>query len=193
VVLGVNASSVVADRYYENVLNYPISIHYDAGTKLIYTDGGQIVQPSNGSVVGNFGASGLAVPDSTLNRVFILGQASTKIGTTSYTIESFDQTNFTAVDSITIDNVVGTPTALIRWGNNGIAFTTQVGYAPAPYYTGSGQLYVISGDFVKPSSTSAAKHVNSTTLVPVRRTWDTDNRLLHGAREKVVHRRDRPE
>jgi len=78
------------------------------------------------------------------SEVFILGQTSTQVGTSNYTIESFNQTTFTAIGSITIENVVGTPTAFIRWGSNGLAFTTRMG-APADFRgSGPGQLYVIS-------------------------------------------------
>ena len=34
---------------------------------------------------------GLAAPDSSLNRVFILGQTSAQAGTNNYTIQSFDE------------------------------------------------------------------------------------------------------
>jgi hypothetical protein len=90
----------------------------------------------------------MTVPDSTVGRVFILGQTSAQSGTANYTIQSFDQTKFTAIGSITINNVVGKPTGFIRWGSNGLAFTTRVGLATDFTNTGPGQLYVISGDFV---------------------------------------------
>src|ERR1700743_131762 len=149
-VLGVSSSGPVLNHAYSDAVSpYGTGLHYDSGTGLVYTDGGQAIQPSNGSTVGSYSASGLAIPDSTLDRVFILGQTSAQVGTSSYTVESFDQTKFTAISTITIDNVVGTPTALIRWGSTGLAFTTRVG---APYDflgAGPGPLYLISGDFVK--------------------------------------------
>jgi hypothetical protein len=83
----------------------------DCRTRLVYTDGGQAIQPSNGTVVGTYGSSGIAVPDSTLNRVFILGQTAAQAGTSNDIVESFDQTQFTAIGSITIE-VVRTPTAV---------------------------------------------------------------------------------
>jgi hypothetical protein len=168
--LGVTASGVTLDTQYPNATIISARLHFDAGTGLIYTDGGQVLQPSNGSTVGNYGASGIAVPDSTLDRVFILGQTTTQVGTLNYTIESFDQSKFTAIASITIDNVVGTPTALIRWGANGLAFTTRVGAPPDFNGTGPGQLYVISGDFVNPS-TSSSRSTLARPIIPVRRTW----------------------
>jgi hypothetical protein len=147
--LGVGSTGVTLSQHYDRILNsYSPNIHYDSGTGLIYADGGQVIQPSNGSIVSSYGASGMTVPDSTLGRVFILGQTSAQSGTANYTIQSFDQTKFTAIGSITINNVVGKPTGFIRWGSNGLAFTTRVGQATNFTNTGPGQLYVISGDFV---------------------------------------------
>jgi hypothetical protein len=118
--LGVNSAGLAQDQHYDNIVNPPDeNIHYAAGNRLIYTDGGRVIQPSNGSALGNYGACGIAAPDSSLDRVFILGQTTAQSGTPDYTIESFDQTKFIAISSITIDNVVGTSTALIRWGAMG--------------------------------------------------------------------------
>jgi hypothetical protein len=169
-VLGVGSSGAVLDQHYDNILsNYSPGINYDAGTGLVYTDTGQAVQPSNGTIAGNYGASGLVVPDSTLDRVFILGQTSAQTGTSNYTIESFDQRSFIAVGSIIIQNVVGTPTSFIRWGSDGLAFTTRVGNPASFAGAGPGQLYVISGNFVNPSATPS----QSPSLQPaVQRTWD---------------------
>jgi hypothetical protein len=118
-VVGVGPSGPVLDQGYDGVLDsFSPSIHYDAGTGLVYSDAGNAIQPSNGTVVGSYSASGIAVPDSTLERVFILGQTSAQVGTSNYTIQSFDQSKYTPIGSIAIDNVVGKPTALIRWAAN---------------------------------------------------------------------------
>ena len=119
-VLGVTPSGPAVNQTYVGIVKpYSENIHYDAGNGLIYSDGGQVIQPSKGSIAGNYGSSGLVVPDSTLNTVFILGQTTAQTGTSGYTIESFDQAKMTPVGSITVDNVVGTPTAFIRWGTTG--------------------------------------------------------------------------
>lgn len=170
-VLGVNGSGAVLAQNDDGVVSpYSPTIHYDSGTGLVYTDGGEVIQPTNGTVVGSYAASGIAVPDSTINSVFILGQTAAQTGTQNYTIESFDQANFTAIGSMTIENVVGTPTALIRWGTNGLAFTTQVGSPVNFTGTGPGQLYVMSGNFV--ASAAARRHSSEPVrLAPVKRTW----------------------
>jgi hypothetical protein len=158
--LAVTASGVSVTKDYPGALTFSFSdfgIHFDAGTGLIYTDGGQVVNPATAAVVGNFNASGIAIPDSTLGRVYFIGQTTAQAGTTSFTIQAFDQQKFTLLDSIVVSNVIGVPTAVIRWGVNGLAFTTRVGAVADFYDIGPGQLYVVSGQFVKPASTNIKK------------------------------------
>jgi hypothetical protein len=184
-VLGVGSSGAVLNQHYNGIVSqYSTGIHYDAGTGFVYTDSGQVIQPSNGSIVGSYDASGIAVPDSTLDRVFILGQTVTQIGTSNYTIESFDQTKFTAITSITINNVVGTPTGIIRWGSDGLAFTARVGSSADFIGIGPGQLYVINGDFVKPSGTSPL--LRTVPMLSVQRTWGIGTSSTHQSQSAVA-------
>ena len=107
-------------------------LHFDAGTKLVYTDTGHAVDPASGLPVGTFNTSGLMVPDSTLNTPFSLILSSPNI-----TIESFNLTTFALASSVTIPAVTGNPLRLIRWGQNGLALNTD-----------GGQVYLIGGNFV---------------------------------------------
>jgi hypothetical protein len=91
--------------------------------------------------VGNFNASGLMVPDSTVSAAFFIGQTPSQFDTPNFTVESFDITNFTMTGSITIPNVTGNPLRLIRWGQNGLAFNTD-----------AGQVYLIAGTFIAPAA-----------------------------------------
>jgi IPT/TIG domain len=129
--LSVNSSGVVLNQDFGNRFSsFGNRIHFDAGTKLIYGDNGQTVDP-NGVPAGNFNTSGVMVPDSTLNTAFFISAA---------TIQSFDLTHFTPINSITIPNVSGGPIRLIRWGQNGLAFNTT-----------SGQVFLVGGNFVSPA------------------------------------------
>lgn len=176
-VLGVGASGPVLNQHFGLPLGSGFdNIHYDAGTGLVYSDGGEVMQPSSGTGVGSYGASGMVVPDSTLGRVFILGQTAAQSGTANYTIESFDQTHFSAIDSITVENVVGKPTAFVRWGTNGLAFTSMQGLPAFFTDVGPGQLYVLQGSFVNPAQ-SAAAPARLAQPAPVLRTWGTEPRL----------------
>lgn len=165
--LTVSASGVVLDNDYRGVFSdFEIRIHYDGGTGLIYSDDGHIVNPSTGLPAGEFAASGVMIPDSTLNSAFFLGQTEAQAGTNSYTIVSFNLTQFTQVNSIVIPNVSGTPLRLIRWGANGLAFNST----DEPLSNG-GAVYLISGAFVnsgQPQNTRAVPNSER-----VRRTWQT--------------------
>ena len=80
-------------------------IHSDFGTGFIYSDDGDVADPSTQSIVGTYNASGLVAPDSSLNRVFVLGQTSEQANSSNFTIESFNENTYAAVSSITIQNV----------------------------------------------------------------------------------------
>jgi hypothetical protein len=118
-------------------------IHFDRATGYLYADNGYATDPATGSHVGRYNASGLLVPDSSLNRVFILGQTTSQYGTGDYTITSFDQAGFTQVSSLAIRNVVGTPVAFTRWGASGLAFVTNNWAAAGPTSGPEGMLYIL--------------------------------------------------
>jgi trimeric autotransporter adhesin len=153
--LSVDGNGVSTNKVFSGALIFPIfetDLLFDKGTGLLYTEGGQVVRPSDATVLGTFGASGLVATDASLNRVFILGQTPVQSGDFSdFTIESFNQTSFAPIDTITISHVVGDPVAFVRWGTNGLAFVTRIGAATDLNNIGPGQLYVISGSFVNSS------------------------------------------
>jgi hypothetical protein len=93
---------------------------------LIYSDNGNVANPTTGAIVGSYGASGLVAPDSTTGLVFILGQTAAQSGSYNYTIQSFNQTTFALVSSISV-NLSGAPIELVRWGSSGLAIPTVGG------------------------------------------------------------------
>jgi hypothetical protein len=134
--LSVNASGISQTKDIQSAFgSFANRIHFDRGTNLVYSDEGRALDPATGVPAGIFAASGVMVPDSSLNMVFVLSQAS---GNTAI-IESFDLTHFTPVGSITVTNINGGPRRLIRWGQNGLAFNTS-----------SGQIVLVGGSFVSP-------------------------------------------
>lgn len=120
------------------------TIHYDAPTQLIYGDDGEVINPATGSGSGDFATSGLGVPDGKLGVMFVL---SSSWQGTQWTLSWYDINNFTLIGSMTINNVVGTPTHLIRWGSNGLAFTTQYWLPNGAGYTKAGSVYLVTGSF----------------------------------------------
>lgn len=158
--LGVNSSGVTLSNTANNLVSQFSPLHFDPGTGFIYTGAGQALDPVKGTTVGNYavanGFPGVAEIDSALNRAFFLGQTTAQQGTSTYTLQAFDQKGFNLVDSLTIPNVIGKPTELVRWGTNGLAFTTRVG--PQYFFTGigPGRLYVVTGAFVDPAKPASA-------------------------------------
>jgi hypothetical protein len=138
--LSVDASGVTLTKDFPNTFNsFANRIHFDAGTKLIYSDDGQVVDPSTGSVVNSFKVgsttvSGAMVPDSSIHEAFFAFSGSSP---NTVTIQKFDMTTFAAGPSITIPNVSGSPQRLIRWGQNGLAFNTS-----------DGKVILVGGNFV---------------------------------------------
>lgn len=119
-------------------------LHWDATTGYLYDDDGLAVNPSTGSIVGDFKASGLVVPDATLNRVFILGQLASQINTSNYTVQFFDKTTYNLVRSLTLNSLVGTPVAFVRWGTSGLALVTSNFDRTATKTGPAGMLYILT-------------------------------------------------
>ena len=142
--LAVNSSGVTLNNTSVNAFGATGSkIHFNSATGYIYDDNGQVINPATAAQVGKFNASGLLVADDTLGRVFILGQTTAQSGTANYTIQSFNQTTFAYVGSISITGVVGAPIAFTRWGANGLAFATYNQNA-SPTTGPAGVLYIVS-------------------------------------------------
>ena len=138
-------------------------IHSDFATGLIYSDDGNVAEVTT-QIVGTYNASGLAAPDSSLNRVFILGQTAAQANTNSFTIQSFDQKAYTLVSSITIDDLLGSPIQLVRWGASGLAVLTVNDGGGSP-----GMLYLIHDTTFVSSAAKASASPKPQELV--QRRW----------------------
>lgn len=141
-------------------------IHSDFGTGLIYSDDGNVADPATQAIVGTYGASGLVAPDSSLNRVFILGQTAAQANTgNSFTIQSFDEKAYTLVSSITLDNLLGSPIQLVRWGTSGLAVLTVNGASGSP-----GMLYLVQDATFVTNAAKVATHLSKPQEL-VQRRW----------------------
>ncbi len=156
--LQVAPSSVTLEHSFENDLGLGSRVHFDLGTGYLYSDGGDVTRPSDGTVLGSFKASGLMVPDSALGRAYFLGQTTDQTtasqNSSSYTLQVYDLTHYTLLNSIVIPNVIGLPVQLVRWGSNGLAFTTGGG----DYEGGNapGLTYLVSGPAIDGSAAAGA-------------------------------------
>jgi hypothetical protein len=119
-----------------NLISSGGSIQVDNGR--LYTSNGQVHDPDTGAVLGTFTGTNLNVmsafvSDSNVKRIYYLtAPFVNETQTTTLTLQVFDEQTFTPVGTLDIPNVVGRPTRIVRWGANGLAFTTA-----------GGQLYTI--------------------------------------------------
>ena len=187
--LAVNSSGVSLLQTYPNAVNDRSSpanpdplfgtgtnIHFDAGTGYIYDDEGDAIDPATAKLINSYYASGLVVPDSTTNRVYILGQTqaqrdASQFGVHGYTIESFDQKLYTPLSSITLSGIQGTPLAMVRWGSSGLAFITysSLNTGVSGDLTTPGMLYIVNVSNFSPSGQTPTQSAPS--IEPVHRTW----------------------
>ncbi len=151
------------------------NIHYDATTGYVYDDDGVVINPSAGSIVGTFQSSGLMVPDGANGKAYFLGQTTGDAGTSTYTIQSFNINTFDPISGVTIQNVIGTPTHFIRWGSDGLAFTSASGVGTS---TETGAVYILSGSLVSAPLDQAGTTPHATSE-NVQRTWTTRAPLVH--------------
>ncbi len=95
----------------------------------------------------------LVEPDANYGRVFYLSASNT-----TASLLACDMNTWRQIGSLSITNLAGTPTTLIRWGTNGLAFRTT-----------SNLLYVIRHPLVQPSAEShlaiSLTQTSSTTAV----------------------------
>lgn len=125
-------------------------IHYDATTGYVYDDDGVAIDPASGTIVGTFAASGMMVPDGANGRVYFLVQSvDSNSGLSTYTVQTFDINTFNPISTVSIQNMQGTPTHLIRWGNGGVAFTTTLTVSGG---VKTGAVFVISGSLLSGSA-----------------------------------------
>jgi hypothetical protein len=140
--ISVNTSGAMLDHNFGSRFEFfDARIHFDSGTSLIYSDEGPSVD-SNGVPSGAFAAFALfdslptaMIPDSSLGTAFFAGQNQSENGPMS--LQSFDLPHFSPITSISLPNVTGNPTRLIRWAQNGLAFITD-----------NGQIVLVGGNFI---------------------------------------------
>jgi hypothetical protein len=152
------------------------TIQYDNGR--IYTPNGLATDALTGATLGQFSvassysttpgpASGPIYSDSSLNRAWIVVNSS--FGSSLYQLIGYDETTFLPVTTIGVNGIgavagslgsSGTPSDLVRWGQDGLAFHTQT------------QLFLLHGSVVKDTSSTPAD-LQVTTQLPATVTTGT--------------------
>jgi hypothetical protein len=120
-------------------------VHFDTGTNLLYSDSGVITNPVGPIQVGTFSTGGLVVTDSTLHLAYVLTLGSSTNagqGASTYTLDIYNLNTLALVKSITLPDVLGYPTRMVRWGSNGLAFVTTGQFSDSGI---PGALYLLQG------------------------------------------------
>lgn len=149
--LGVSANGVSLVSDHPNFFPVPnLRIHLDPTTKLLYGDDGLVVDPATATQKGNFVSSGIMVPDASIGNAYFVGQSAADVQTVAYEVESFNLNSFSPVAQLHLYQVEGVPQHVVRWGSNGLAFSTKrlTNCVVSPCSIQDGRLYVIYGPFV---------------------------------------------
>lgn len=175
--MAVDASGVTVTSTVSNLLSgFDVDIKHDNG--VLYSSSGRAVNPESGTLLGTFSGvnSRAFVPDSGVGRIFF---ASLSGG--SVVIQAFTINTFLPAGSLTIPNVNSNPFNLIRWGVNGLAFSTingqvyfvqtsliptpdEIQFSAANYTTGEGNGH---------AEVAVTRSTNSTTASVSYSTSDT--------------------
>ncbi len=117
----VHAGGLTNDWWLADALAQGEDIRFDSG--LVYGSRGKIINPEARQIVttvSGLSTDALVAPARSAGRVFYLN----KIGTT-WSLRAYDANTLALIDSLTVSNVLGTPSRLTQWGTNGFAFRTS--------------------------------------------------------------------
>ncbi|HYV10130.1 MAG TPA: Calx-beta domain-containing protein [Pyrinomonadaceae bacterium] len=92
---------------------------------LIFSSSGQVVNPDTNTLLGTFSNVNTPafVPDTANGRAYYL--TFDQFGGGNFILKAFDINTFLLLGSLNISGATGTPTSLLRWGPNGLAFRTS--------------------------------------------------------------------
>jgi Calx-beta domain/FG-GAP-like repeat len=166
----VNASGVSGvSRIGSLISGYSTDMKFSGG--LLYATNGRVVDPETQMLIGTFQSGGSSVAvDAAQHRAFFIS---------NNIITAYDTDTFIKIGSVTLPvSFSGTPTSLVRWGTNGLAFRIANSSNAA-----ENQLYIIQSALVSSNgqiptglqlsqSSYFTSESNSTATVNVIRTGD---------------------
>ena len=112
---GVTVASTISSL----ISGFGRDIRFD--NELIYATTGAVIDPDTESLVGTYAATGLVYPDSSAGRVYFLSSDFSS----QTQLKIFNQSTFTTITNLTIPGVMGTPSSLIKVGQDLLAFRTS--------------------------------------------------------------------
>ena len=118
-------------------------LHVDQASGFIYADNSSAaLNPTSGASVGTFPVLGVMVPDSALGCAYFITQTPAQVTAMSndYTLSCYSTADFTTqTRSLVIPALNGTPTKMLRWGNEGLVIqtTTAIYFVSGQVVTGN--------------------------------------------------------
>ena len=135
----VSESVITGTNLGTKLITFPSQIQYFDG--LIYSTWGRVLDPVTKNLVGTFNGNGTAMTvDTAAKRIFFLKDN---------VLSVFDTQTFTKIGSVTLPSFSGTPTSLVRWGENGLAFRTRSSNSS----NSDSRVYILQSALVAPTST----------------------------------------
>jgi uncharacterized repeat protein (TIGR01451 family) len=118
-------------------LAFTVGTNFQYAAGRFFFSGGVAMNAEPFSTAGIYSGSESSIlvrPDPQSSRVFHLSVTNRLASLRAYDIETF-----VPLGSLTISNVVGTPSSLVRWGTNGLAFRAS-----------SNQVFIVRGSLIQP-------------------------------------------
>ena len=112
--MSVTAAGVATTNSTGNLIS-GFGVNIDSDGTYIYSTTGRKIDPVSRTLLGSFASSGLVEADGPNHRVYFLSGS---------TITAYNSDTFIPVGSITVNGISGSPSSLIRWGTDGLAFRT---------------------------------------------------------------------
>jgi hypothetical protein len=149
---------------------------------LLYANSGRIVEPETPKAIGTLQGSGIGgsfVVDTALGKAFFISNP----GASAVILTAYDLNTFVPLGSITVlTNTFGSPSGLVRWGPNGLAFRVAQGSGsgsatnPTAIYLVQSALVSNSGSIPTTvqfaSATTSVNEGTATLTITVNRTGD---------------------
>lgn len=158
-VLDVDPSGVALRTRFEDAVPGYTQVRIHRAGDLIYTDLGIAVNPANGAQVGRYPLDShnpRMAFDADLDRAFAVWNRWDDPGN-AMRLRSFDRTRFVADQTVYVTvsdetrryHSVPSPSRLIRWGDEGLAFVLSAHESVDDEDADDGQLILVSGEFVR--------------------------------------------
>jgi hypothetical protein len=145
----VDSAGATSAGYVNNLITgYGVSIKYADG--LLYSTSGRVADPEFNRLLGSFKGpyvNGSIAVDPRLGRIFFVSNG--QFFGTNTVITAYDLNTFLPIGFINVPTATGTPTSLVRFGTDGLAFRTTNSFGSS---NSGGQVFLVRSSLVSAPS-----------------------------------------